>query len=121
MTSVSRIARLGLVLAVLAGIVAAFTLLPLREWMLALVEWIRAAGPAGVVVYAGVYVLFAIFMLPGAMMSVSAGFIWGPVAGVAINVTLAALAGIAPFLLGRFVARDWVTRRAARYPKWAAV
>src|SRR6185436_8454164 len=75
----------------------------------------------GVAVYAGVYVIVAIVMLPGAIMSVGAGFIWGPVVGTALNVSLAAIAAIPPFLIGRFLARDWVAKRAAKFPRFAAI
>ena len=50
-------------------------------------------------------------MLPGSIMSVTAGFLWGTALGMVLNVTLASVAGIAPFYLGRFVARDWVQER----------
>ncbi|MBK7861113.1 MAG: TVP38/TMEM64 family protein [Archangiaceae bacterium] len=116
-----RVARVALGLAVLAGIVAVFTVLPGRQWVLSTVELIRGAGPIGVAVYAAVYVLVAVFMLPGSMMTVTAGFAFGPVMGVVWGSTLAAVVGVVPFYLGRFVARDWVQRRAAQYPRWAAI
>lgn len=115
------IARALLGLLVVAGIVAAFALLPVREWMLNIAWYIRASGAAGIAAYFAVYVLFAVFMLPGSMMTITAGFAFGPVWGVVIGSTFAVAAGIVPFVLGRFVARDWVKRRIEKHPRLAAI
>jgi|GEM_PF-3678160 len=43
-----------LLVVLIAGLVAAVLTLPVDEWLLDLVSWVRATGPAGVAVYAGV-------------------------------------------------------------------
>lgn len=114
---------LKVVLAVLlaAGAITALAVLPVREWMLQLVTWMRESGPLGVAGYCAVYAVFAVFMLPGSMLSVTSGFAFGPLWGPLIGTTVATAAAIIPFVLGRFVAREWVTKRAAQYPKLAAI
>jgi uncharacterized membrane protein YdjX (TVP38/TMEM64 family) len=113
--------RVALALLLVAGIAAAVAFLPVRQTLVTVVEWIRASGWVGVAAYVGLYVVVAVFMLPGSMMSVSGGFIFGPIVGALFSVTVAVLAGVIPFFLGRFVARDWVRRKAERYPKLQAI
>lgn len=101
--------------------VAAALLLPLGRWALALVEWIRSAGALGVLVFALAYVLATLLLLPGSLLTASAGFTFGPALGTLVVSPVSALAATLAFLLGRSVARGWVTRRIARYPRFAVV
>jgi uncharacterized membrane protein YdjX (TVP38/TMEM64 family) len=116
-----RRVRLIVTLLVVGGTAVAVAVLPVREWILQIVGWIRAAGALGVLVYAGVYVAVAVFMLPGAIMTVTAGFAFGPVLGTLYGSVISAVVAIVPFLLGRFMARDWIQRKTAHYPKWNAI
>ncbi|MBL8957591.1 MAG: TVP38/TMEM64 family protein [Myxococcaceae bacterium] len=113
--------KLVIGLCVAAAAVTALVVLPVREWLLQLVTWMRAAGAAGIAGYAAVYLVFAVVMLPGSMLSVTAGFAFGPIWGPLIGTTTATFAAIVPFTLGRFVAREWVMRRASQYPKLEAI
>ena len=116
-----RVTRVLIALVVVAGIAAALVLLPVRQTLLIVVEYIRASGALGVAAYFGLYLVVAVTMLPGSMMTVTGGFAFGPVWGTLLSNTFASIAGILPFFLGRFVARDWVRRRAAKYPKLGAI
>jgi uncharacterized membrane protein YdjX (TVP38/TMEM64 family) len=117
----ARVARAVLGLLLLLGIVVAVAVLPVRSWVLSTAELIRGSGLVGVAIYAAIYVAVAVFMLPGMIMTITAGFAFGPVIGVAWGSLISAVVAVVPFYLGRFLARDWVQRRVARYPKWAAI
>ena len=113
--------RVLIALALVAAIVAALVFLPVRQTLVTVVEYIRASGAVGVLAYFALYLVVAVAMLPGSMMSVAGGFAFGPVWGALISTTCATIAAVLPFLLGRFVARDWVMRRAAKYPRLAVI
>ncbi len=113
-------ARLALLALVVAVIVASF-FLPVQRWMLSLAEWVRGAGAAGVAVYVGVYVAGTLLFLPGSVLTLAAGFAWGPLWGTLIVWPTATLAASLCFLVARFVARDWVGRKVATHPKFASV
>jgi uncharacterized membrane protein YdjX (TVP38/TMEM64 family) len=108
-------------IAIVAGLVAAVLTLPIDEWLLGLVGWIRAAGAGGVAVYAAVYVGATLLLLPGSVLTAGAGFAYGPLWGTLLASPVSVLAATLAFVLGRTVARGWVARRMSRAPRFAAV
>ena len=113
-----RVATL-LLLVGLAALALAF--FPLAAWGLALVEWVRGAGFGGVLVFALCYIGAAAFLLPGSLLTLGAGFVYGPVWGVLVVSPVSTLAASVAFLLARFLARGWVSRRVARDARFAAI
>lgn len=115
--------RLQLIIAalVLALAVAATLVLPVGAWMLDAVTWIRGLGAWGVAVFAALYVVATVAMLPGSILTIAAGFAYGLLGGVAVVVPAAVIGAIASFLLGRSVAGDWVRARTEGRPRMAAV
>lgn len=110
---------LGLML--LGALVAAVTMLPVTSWLIAVVEWIRGRGAAGPAMFAVAYVLAAVLLLPGSVLTIGGGFAYGPLWGLLLVSPVSVLAATAAFLLGRTVARDWVTRRLGKDPRLAAI
>lgn len=93
----------------------------MAEALLRLVEWARAAGPAGAVLYALAYVLATVLFLPGSVLTLGAGFAWGLVGGMAVVVPASVCGAMFAFLLGRTVLREPIARRVERTPRFAAV
>lgn len=96
-------------------------LLPIGPWALRLVQWVQGAGAAGAGVFALAYVVASALLLPGSVFTLGAGFAYGPVWGALLISPVSALAATVSFLLGRFVARAWVSRKIARDPRFAAI
>lgn len=113
--------RLALLTMPLAAVVLGIVLLPVGEWMRWLVAWIRDAGPVGVVAYAVVYVAATILLLPGSMLTLGAGFAYGPLAGTLLVSPVSVTAATVAFLLGRTVARGWIAERVSRDPRFASI
>jgi uncharacterized membrane protein YdjX (TVP38/TMEM64 family) len=95
--------------------------LDLSQAALDLVSYARAAGTTGVVVYGLGYVASTVLLLPGSVLTLGAGFAWGPVLGVAIVSPVSVLAATAAFLLGRTLLRARVERRLGRDRRVAAM
>ena len=91
------------------------------EGLLALVEYVRSSGGAGVVVFAGAYVAATILLLPGALLTLGAGFLWGPFKGILIVSPVSVLAATTAFVLGRTLARDWIAHKIAASPRFTRV
>ncbi len=89
--------------------------------LLNFVEWVRQAGWGGALAFAGVYVGAAVLLLPASVLTLGAGFIWGPFVGFAIVLPSATVAATAAFLLGRTVARRWVEGRVKSSPRFRAI
>ncbi|TNF30966.1 MAG: TVP38/TMEM64 family protein [Deltaproteobacteria bacterium] len=110
-----------LVAGLVALVAAALTLLPLREWLGALVGWVHALGVAGVVLYALVYVVAIVFAVPGSILTMGAGFAWGPLWGFLLVSPVSVVGATLAFLLGRTAFRARVERRVAESPRLQAV
>lgn len=95
--------------------------LPVAAWAVDLVTWIQAAGAAGIAVFAAAYVLATVGMLPGAVLTLGAGFVYGPVGGALLVSPVSVAAATCAFLLGRTAARGWVADRLAAFPHFGAV
>src|SRR5262245_45259015 len=111
---------LALVLAA-AGLLLAFRVLPLNEWMLGFVGWIRGAGVAGMAVFVLAYVVACVLLLPGLILTLGAGFAYGVAVGIPLVWVAANLGAAVAFLLGRTLARDRIAARVAGNPKFAAI
>ena len=117
----TKTARYGLGVIVAAALLAGLLLLPVNHWALLLVEWIRDAGAVGVVVYTLAYILATVLLLPGSILTLGAGFAYGPVWGTVLVSPVSVVAATLAFVLGRTVARNWVSRRMEKNPRFAAI
>jgi uncharacterized membrane protein YdjX (TVP38/TMEM64 family) len=117
----SRFAKLALVAVAVAVFVAALLFLPLRDWAVWVVERVHNLGAVGVAVYVVVYILAAVFMFPGSLLTLGAGFLYGPAWGTLLVSPASVAAATIAFLLGRTVAREWIKRRIAENPRFSAV
>jgi uncharacterized membrane protein YdjX (TVP38/TMEM64 family)/rhodanese-related sulfurtransferase len=100
---------LGLVLLAAVGAAVA-----LREHFdaAALQAWVEGAGAAGPLVFMALYALATVLFLPGSVLTLAGGALFGPVWGTLWNLTGATLGASLAFLISRYLGADWVTRRA---------
>ena len=83
--------------------------------------WVGTLGPWGPLLFIALYLLATILFIPGSVLTLSAGALFGVVAGslyVSIGSTLGATAA---FLLGRHVARDAIARKLAGNTRFTAI
>lgn len=93
----------------------------IRAIVAALLARVQEIGPWGAVILAVAYVPAAILFVPGSLLTLGAGFLFGPVRGTVL-VSLGSTAGAAAaFLVARRIAGPWVARRVAGRPTLAAV
>ena len=78
------------------------------EYLKALQGWIRGLGFWGPLVFVLLYAVATVAALPGSVMSVFAGAVFGPVIGVAVVIFGATLGAGLAFLVARYFARDAV-------------
>jgi uncharacterized membrane protein YdjX (TVP38/TMEM64 family) len=78
------------------------------EYLKALQGWIRDLGFWGPLVFIFLYAVATVAALPGSVMSVFAGAVFGPVIGVAVVIFGATLGAGLAFLVARYFARDAV-------------
>jgi uncharacterized membrane protein YdjX (TVP38/TMEM64 family) len=116
----SSVLRGLLLLTILAAAVAALIYLPITQFLAGFADWVRSLGWWGPGVFGIVYVV-ACLVLPGALMTLAAGYLFGIVVGTVVvslsSVTTASLA----FWLGRTLARDWIEQKVAVSPRFRAI
>lgn len=105
--------RLVLAAGVVAVLVGLAWVLPVSEWTLALAGRIRGAGAGGVLVFIAIYVVAEVALVPGSLLTMAAGFAYGPILGLLIASPASVLAATAAFLLGRTALRGWIQRQIA--------
>lgn len=77
----------------------------------AVAEQVARMGTWGPVAYVGAYVLGAVLLIPGSVLTLAAGAIFGLIRGTALVLVGATLGAAAAFLVARYVARGYVERR----------
>ena len=102
--------RIVILAIVVAGIALAITY---REQfdVAALEQWINEAGVAGPVLFIAIYALAAVFFLPGSVLTLAGGALFGPVWGTLFNLLGAAIGATLAFLIARYLASDWVENK----------
>lgn len=94
--------------------------LPLDDWLEAFKGWIKERGALGGVWFAVAYVLAVLLFIPGAIVTLAAGYTFGLALGVVV-VSLASTAAAAlAFLIARHLARLQVERLAKKSKKFKA-
>ncbi len=115
--------RIG-VAGLLAGLAAAFLLTgpwDVDETVRALRGWAQARGAMGMVGFGAAYVVLALLFVPGAVLTMAAGAVYGAGRGLMVVAVATTVADAAAFLLGRHVARGAVLRLMDRYPRFRVV
>lgn len=113
--------KIGLVVLGAAAVVAAIYLLDLQSYLRAALEWIEGLGAWSVFVYIALYVLATVLMIPASVLTLGAGAIWGVLWGLPIVSISSILGASAAFLVGRYLARGWVSQRLEGREKFKAV
>jgi len=120
-TGQRRWARAALLAVVLAALLAtAWYFLPLREGLTAVQERLAELGPWGVVLFEAVFVLCVVALVPGSVLSVTAGLTYG-MWGAPLAIGGATLGGAIAFLIARHFARDRVAAWLLVHPHIEAV
>jgi uncharacterized membrane protein YdjX (TVP38/TMEM64 family) len=106
---------------VVLAITALLVFLPVKHYLFSSLEWIQSLGHWGPLVLVFLYILACLLLLPGWILTVGAGFLFGLGWGLATVWAGASLGAMAAFLAGRTLARDWITRRITGKATFQAV
>lgn len=78
----------------------------------ALEIWVNEAGVLAPIVFILIYALATVLFLPGSVITLAGGALFGPVLGTFYNLTGATLGASLAFLISRYLASDWVEDKA---------
>jgi len=106
-----RLIRLLLILGLVAGITLAIVYRD-RFDTAVLEAWVNDAGVLAPVVFILIYALATVLFLPGSIITLTGGALFGPVLGTFYNLTGATLGAVLAFLISRYLASDWIAAKA---------
>ena len=93
----------------------------MKQFLASALARTAAAGLGGQAAFVGLYVLACVAFLPGSVLTLGAGAAFGLWTGFLLVSVGSTSGACAAFMAGRYVLSDWVSRRLARVPAFAAV
>src|SRR5437667_5494605 len=103
------------------ALVLALIYFHVQDLLKSALDWIGKLGPWGPVIFVGIYVVATVLFVPGSVLTLGAGAVFGVALGsvcVSISATLGATAA---FLVGRYLARNAIARKIEKNEKFAAI
>ncbi len=84
-------------------------------------EWVKDLGPAGAIAFIGIYIVSTVAFLPGSVLTLGSGVLFGVVQGSLVVFVGATLGATLAFLVGRYLARGWVAKKIEGNQNFAAI
>jgi uncharacterized membrane protein YdjX (TVP38/TMEM64 family) len=105
----THLPRIGLFLLLTIGVVLAWLH---RDALTAeaITAWVERSGMWGPAVFIGIYTIAPALFLPGSILTLAGGALFGPLAGAVFSLTGATIGATVAFLVARYLAADWVER-----------
>ncbi len=104
----------GLAVLLIAGTRAA-ALLP------RIADWVQGLGSVAPIIFGLVYILATVLLVPGSLLTLAAGALFGLWKGTLLVLVAATLGASAAFLIARYLARERVAHRVQRDARFAAI
>ena len=103
------------------AIVGSLVFLPVKSTIAAMLEWTQGLGYWGYLVLIVAYIAATVLFVPGTLLTLAAGFLFGVVRG-SITVSVASTTGAAAaFLVGRYLARRRIEQKVAGSPEFSVI
>ncbi len=119
--AVPKSAKLAIVAVALVGLFLLSRQLPLASWIESFNAWVAELGVLGMVVFALVYAVAAVLMLPGSLLTLAGGAAFGLFTGFGVISVGATLGASLAFLISRFVARRHVESWISEKPSFSVI
>ena len=113
--------KLFLVLSFVLALIVSFRFLPIQEYLRNSLDWINGLGAFAPLIFSLIYILACIFFVPGAILTLGAGVIFGVIKGSIIVSIASTLGATCAFLVGRYFARGWVARKVETNSKFKQI
>ncbi len=115
------IRKLIVLIVVVVGLLVAVKFLPVKDYILSGLAWTQRLGAWGPVFVSVFYILACVLMVPGLIITIAAGFLFGLLWGTIVVSIASTIGACVAFLIGRTLARRWIEQRVRNQPKFAAI
>jgi uncharacterized membrane protein YdjX (TVP38/TMEM64 family) len=106
---------------IIAALIILAKTLNVQQHLVTFLDNIQQLGALAPVAFIAIYIIATVFFLPGSILTLGAGVVFGVIQG-SIYVSIAATLGAtAAFLVGRYGARQWVAQQIDTKPKFQAI
>nr|WP_256871777.1 TVP38/TMEM64 family protein [Nostoc sp. TCL26-01] len=92
-----------------------------QAWLKNALQWIDGLGAIGALAFIILYIIATVAFLPGSILTLGAGVVFGVVMGSLYVFIGATIGATAAFLVGRYLARGWVAKKIAGNDKFRAI
>ncbi|MBR8828891.1 MAG: TVP38/TMEM64 family protein [Gomphosphaeria aponina SAG 52.96 = DSM 107014] len=117
--------KVGIIVVGVAGLIIAAKQLGVTEIINSILQyvlqWIDSLGTAAPVMFTLIYILASVLLISGAVITLGAGVLFGVIKGSILVSIASTLAATASFIIGRYLARGWVTKQIENRPKFKAI
>lgn len=84
-------------------------------------EWVDSLGTVGAIAFMLIYIVATVAFLPGSILTLGAGVVFGVALGSIYVFISATIGATLAFLVGRYFARGWISKKIAGNDKFAAI
>ena len=113
--------KIGLLVVIVALLAFAAWQFPVATWLTNIVGWIDDNKQTAWGVFIAVYIAATVLMLPGSILTLAAGYVFGVLYGTALVSVSSILGASAAFLIGRALGRGWVREKIGGDARLAAI
>ncbi len=92
-----------------------------QEILRSALEWVNGLGTLGAIAFIVIYIIATVAFVPGSILTLGAGVVFGIGLGSLYVLVGATLGATAAFLVGRYLARGWVSQKIAGKIKFRAI
>jgi uncharacterized membrane protein YdjX (TVP38/TMEM64 family) len=92
-----------------------------QELLRSALEWVNELGAIGAIAFIGIYIAATVAFFPGSILTLGAGVLFGVGLGSLYVFLGATLGATAAFLVGRYLARGWVSKKIEGNTKFHAI
>jgi len=110
-----------LVIGAIIALLAAAKYFHVQELLRGSLEWVGNLGAWGPLIFIALYILACVLFLPGSVLTLGAGVLFGVIKGSIIVSISSTLGATCAFLVGRYLARDWVAKKISANEKFQAI
>ena len=115
------ILRIAVCATVVIALILASRFINLGAGLRESLEWIRGLGAWAPITFIIIYLVSCVLAIPASILTLGGGFLFGFGWGLVYVLIGATLGAVASFLVGRYIARDWVARKIEKNSKFKAI
>lgn len=117
----SSAVKVTIAIVVVSVLMAAMKYFDVQTLLAEALRWIESQGVTGIAVYLILYAAACVLFAPGSVLTLGAGAVYGLLKGFVIVSAASTLGATLAFLVGRYIARDWVAQKVEGKPRFKAI